>query len=499
MLIAANAADQTTSVYGNGGLTLGTANGNIVIEANGDANTTGTVAITAYKSIAMVSNNGDTSIVAINGNAAVNGDNLIFDVTQNNGTITFKLPSIYAELNELVFQNKGDSGGITITGLAAPVSNGDAANKQYVDSLVVGLNFKQSCRLNSAPGNTPFGAVAAEYSSAMNTIALINPGTDIRIDSITIVNGDRILVTQASVSLMSRSGQGASVAYLPEAAGIYEVTDASGILTRTSDCDTTLEISSAYTYVGFGTSAGNSYVQTYSVATFDTDPQNWIVFSAVGAANLTSHIGPTMFGNDTTNDTTGIVTMASVKKAASTGPQYVQNFGAGGLILESDIISCDASDAVTLFGPALYMTSPNATGLGRKGTIRLLSASTGNGLLPYVSPTSYLSFQRFGVAPNVTITDCKQTGLISLSNSISGGYTNAHVGDEIMFSGTNSSNSSWVGAALDPTVTYFISDITASNGITVSTTTDGSVFTLTTDGQVPNAQIYLWTEMSKIG
>lgn len=552
VIIAANAVGASTTIYGCGSIVVCSQSGHIDINSGTSVNiTSGTsfsviavgvdinsgslpgtftstssdirieAAQTTYvngtNQVSIESSDGGVNINAKNGMLYVNGSkaltiqaigtdgdgdvNILANHQLNltsNGTATLSLYDSGGSQQSLTFNNYGTAygTGITISGVAAPASNGDVANKQYVDSLVVGLNFQHSCRLNAPSGASPYDThPTVAYLAGVISVTGIQT-----IDGQALVTDDRILVTQGAITSIG-----------PHAAGIYiySISGGDSILTR----DTGVDLSSAYTYIEAGTSANKAYVQTYVIVNPDTDAENWILFSAVGSAGG-SHIGPTTLGANGYSLDTGISTMASVR-AITSGVSYIQNFAAGGLILESNVIS--QSTPAPRYGPALYLSSPNCTGFGQKGAIRMVTQVSSDGSDIYTAPDSKLSIQRFGYVgtglyPSPVITAISNgganpnpDGTITMSADLTGNLTASAMCDgvEVMFSAPDADN--WVGGVLDPTKTYYV--INYNNNVVsgvatfqVSKTIGGAVVgfdTFVLTGADPN--IHLWREISCIG
>lgn len=136
-----------------------------------------------------------------------------------------------------------------IINLPAPVNDGDAVNKLYVDQLVEGLNWKDNVRV-----------------ATTSNINLSSPGN---IDGVTLQENDRVLVKDQTAQSQN---------------GIYVVT-AGGSLVRAPDASTASELRNAVVIVDEGTSnAGTAWRQTALVSTLGTDNVIWQPF-ATGAAN----------------------------------------------------------------------------------------------------------------------------------------------------------------------------------------------------------------------
>lgn len=145
-----------------------------------------------------------------------------------------------------------DFNGQRATGLADPSVATDAATKQYVDSRLAGLTWKQPVRA----ATTTNGALAAAYANGQT------------IDGVTLATGDRILVKDQTTGSEN---------------GIYVVA-ASGAPARATDADSSAELDSAAVLVTSGTvNADNAYTQTANAPVVGTTALVWAQF---GGANL---------------------------------------------------------------------------------------------------------------------------------------------------------------------------------------------------------------------
>jgi hypothetical protein len=187
----------------------------------------------------------------------VTGDltgNVTGNVTAASGTSTFTNVTINGTLD----MNSGTAG--TITGLATPVNNSDAANKLYVDNSVQGLDAKASCR-------------------AATTANITLSGTQ-TIDAVAVTAGQRVLVKDQSTASQN---------------GIY-LADA-GPWTRAPDADTWDELVHAFTFIEGGTANGNNgFVCTVAPGgTLGVTAVTWVQFS--GAGQITAGTGMSKSGN----------------------------------------------------------------------------------------------------------------------------------------------------------------------------------------------------------
>ena len=147
-----------------------------------------------------------------------------------------------------------------ITGMGDPTSAQDAATKNYVDNTAQGLDAKASC-------------VAATTAN----ITLSAPQT---VDGVSVLTGDRVLVKDQTS---------------PAENGIYVA--AAGTWSRSTDADTWVELTSAFTFVEAGTvNADNGFVCTVNPGgTLGSTAVTWVQFS--GAGQITAGAGLTKTGN----------------------------------------------------------------------------------------------------------------------------------------------------------------------------------------------------------
>ncbi len=168
-----------------------------------------------------------------------------------------------------------------ITGLAAPVSDSDAATKLYVDSTAQGLDVKQSVRLATTAN------IVGTYSSGALTLTVTATGV-FAVDGVNTALNDRILVKDQTTATQN---------------GIYIVTTAgtvgvSAVLTRASDANTSAELSPGmFCFVEEGaTNLDQGYVLTTNAPiTLDSTALTFTQFS--GAGQVEAGNGLTKTGN----------------------------------------------------------------------------------------------------------------------------------------------------------------------------------------------------------
>jgi hypothetical protein len=186
-----------------------------------------------------------------------------------------------------------------ILNLPSPVSSGDAANKGYVDSLVEGLAWKDSCRV-----------------ATQSNLSLSSPGSTI--DGITMAASDRVLVRNQTTQSQN---------------GIYIWNGAAVAMTRALDANTFNELEQAVTVIEEGTDAGTAWRQTQVNGTLETSNVIWSSFgvSVPAASETTSGIAElaTQAETDAGTDDARIVTPLKLKTWSGAPKRYAANFGDG--------------------------------------------------------------------------------------------------------------------------------------------------------------------------
>lgn len=175
--------------------------------------------------------------------------------------------------------------GFKLTNLANPVSDTDAVNKLYVDSVKQALDIKDSCRV-ATTGTETYTIV----SGAVTTIA----GTTI--DGISVVAGDRILVKNAPAA----TGVGSTTNTTQPANGIYSVDSVSTSInvSRSIDANVSADVTAGmFTFVADGTAnADNGFVLTTNDSVvLNTTALSFVQFS--GAGQVIAGNGLTKTGN----------------------------------------------------------------------------------------------------------------------------------------------------------------------------------------------------------
>ena len=324
-----------------------------------------------------------------------------------------------------------------ILNLADPVNGGDAANKQYVDSVAEGLNVK-----------------AAVIAATTANITLSGAQT---IDGIAIVAGDRVLVKNQTA---------------PAENGIYVA--AAGAWARSTDMDVWAEFPGAFTFVTTGTDyADTGWVCTSDAGgTLGTTAVTWSQFS--GAGQYTAGEGL---------DLTGVVFSVNVDEVTTTITGDAVVVKASAQFVTPDI---GAATGTSLSATGTVTADDTITGgnIATGGTV----SSTGTATLGNVETGGTISSTGTATAGNLvtggtlsvtgtaTVGNVDTAGTISATSSITGG--SVATGGTVSATGTITGGNIATGGTVSSTGTATLGNV--ATGGTVSATgtiTGGNVET----------------------
>ena len=252
----------------------------------------------------------------------------------------------------------------SITNLANPVNDQDAATKYYVDSTAQGLDPKASVNVSTT---VPLGTYS--YNNGTSGVGATITGSSIgvlTIDTIAVKLNNRVLVK-------NEPSAGAFNAYN----GIYLCTtegtaSAAYVLTRSTDFNQASEMYSAYTFTEEGyVNADTGWVCTNNSSTpiiIGTTPIVFTQFS--GAGTYTAGAGLTLTGTEFSVNTAqpGITSVGTLTSLNVTGNANVGNIGATSGIFTNvtGTLTTNAQPNVTSVGT---LTSLNVTGNANVGNI----------------------------------------------------------------------------------------------------------------------------------
>jgi len=322
------------------------------------------------------------TLSAVDGSANVSAALTLATVNSNVGTFTkltvnakgLVTAAVQASLSDLSAPTADFGfGGFKLTNLADPVSNTDATNKQYVDSVAQGLDVKASVL-------------------AATTANITLSGTQ-TIDGISVAAGDRVLVKNQTTQSQN---------------GIY-VASASA-WARSSDADTWAELVSAFVFVEQGTTqADTGWVCTVDAGgTLGSTAVTWAQFS--GAGTYTAGNGLTLTGNSfsVVGTSNRISVSGSGVDIASTyvGQSSITTLGTigTGTWQATTIATNYGGTGLTSFtsGGAVYATSTSAL---TTGTLPVTAGGTGaTTLTGYVKGNGTSAFTASSTIPNTDIT-----------------------------------------------------------------------------------------------
>tara|TARA_B100000287_G_C20675058_1_gene795008 strand:- start:15134 stop:17050 length:1917 start_codon:yes stop_codon:yes gene_type:complete len=171
-------------------------------------------------------------------------------------------------------------------GVPTPSADGHATTKAYVDNLIAGLHWKDSCRVATT------AALVATYnngSSGVGATLTANSNGAISIDGVGLQADDRVLVKNQAVSDREQNG-------------IYKVTTVGAVgapfvLTRTDDADTVAKLNHAAVFIREGSANADAgyTLESDGVSAIGTSDLVWAQFS--GAGSITGGNGISKTGN----------------------------------------------------------------------------------------------------------------------------------------------------------------------------------------------------------
>ena len=254
-----NLTVNTAATIASAAISAGTINGAVIGGSSAAAitgtNVTATTGFSGPLTGAVTGNVTGNLTGNVTGNVTGNiTGNVTGNVTAASGTSTFNNVTISGSLD----MDSGTSA--TITGLASPTNDSDAATKGYVDALAQGIDAKASVVVATTANITLSGTQT--------------------IDGVAVSVGDRVLVKDQSTASQN---------------GIYLC--ASSTWTRTTDADSWTELVAAFTFVEQGTTnADSGWICTVDAGgTLGSTSVTFAQFS--GAGQITAGDGLTKSGN----------------------------------------------------------------------------------------------------------------------------------------------------------------------------------------------------------
>jgi hypothetical protein len=319
----------------------------------------------------------------------------------------------------------------TITNLATPVNNTDAANKAYVDSTVQGLDTKASVRVKTSTS-------LPSYSRVVNVITASANGALPTIDDVTLVATDRVLLD------VGTSGSDN---------GIYVVTSVGSagskwVLTRSSDANTSAYVTTGmYVFVSEGTESANAGFSliTPDPIVLNTTSLTFTQFN--GAGQINAGTGLTKSGNslNVVGSTTILANADSLDvNSSSVANQVLLSSGTVGTSSTFGALPLSNTSSVT---GVLSVANGGTNASSFSAGSLLVATNAGNtGLVTSLDPATLVSLSGIQTLSNKTI---------SATNNTLSGITNTSISsiaaiDATKIAGGSVSNASFnflVGAA----------------------------------------------------
>jgi hypothetical protein len=348
---------------GTSGLTIPTANGNVLMASGGNtivvispdgADVTGNLSAdnanlgntatanyfigngSLLTGITSISNGNSNVRIASNGNIAlsVSGNANIFTFTGNSAIFdkAVVLSSNLTVAGNTLFNSNVSMNSFHITNLADPNVGSDAATKSYVDTFASGLSIKQSANAaTTANLNTITGGTAAynNGTSGVGANLTISGGTLTDIDGVTLTANMRLLIKDEANQIWN---------------GVY-IYNNNTVITRSTDFDIDAEIKSgSFLFVTSGnTLADTAWVQTTDNVVVGTSNVVFSQFSGAGSYSATNGINlvGSSFEANTDGITTGIVggNIAVIANAQFTTPNIGDATGSSLTISGNGLLS----------------------------------------------------------------------------------------------------------------------------------------------------------------
>lgn len=300
----------------------------------------------------------------------INGATQIQANTVTSGQVN---TSIIVAAGSNAFSADQSMGGFKLTSVGTPSAGTDAANKNYVDAMATGLDFKASVRAATA-AVLPACTYANGSSGVGATLTGNANGALAAQDGVTLVAADRLLVKNQAAG---------------EQNGLYAVTQVGTggtpfILTRVTDADTATELNTgAFCFVEEGTVNGDVgfVLVTNNPITIGTTALVFTQFSAAGS--YTGGNGVTITGQSIAlnlGDASLEFNAGAVRVVHGTSGQvYVAN--ASGVLtpvtFSGDVLSVSAAGVVALAATIVKTTNvvtretPSGTINGSNATFTL--------------------------------------------------------------------------------------------------------------------------------
>ena len=421
VLISANNKIWTFNTTGNldlpGNVEIGTEIGLVSINIEGNPNVT------------TFSNAG----ITVSGNANITGNVNVGTNLSVSGTSLFGANASMDSFN--------------INDLADPIAPQDAATKYYVDTFVTGLSIRLSANAATTSNLATITGGTVTYNNGTLGVGAnltIAGGTLTTIDTVSLTAGMRVLIKNETANAAWN--------------GVYTY-DSSTVLTRTTDFDTSAEMSGgAFLFVTTGdVNSDTAWVQTTDMPVMGTDP---IVFSQFsGAGSFSADQGVNLTGSIFSANTDGITTTITsgnivVKASAQLTTPNIGDATGNSLTLAGNL----TTSGISTLGPIGNLKLSGGTngqvlstdGAGNLSFISISSSGVSNGTSNITIPlvNSNINFAVNGNANVLVVDEANVTasGSVAALEFISG---NASSNSQAMFASFANSTATITPTILD--------------------------------------------------
>jgi len=269
-----------------------------------------------------------------------------------------------------------------IVNVGDPTGAADAANKQYVDNVARGLNWKEEVK-----AATTTTLAANTYSAGGKTLTANANGALSTIDGVSLSVNDRVLVKDEATGSNN---------------GIYTVTSlgsgaAPWVFTRAVDADTTAEFAKGCTVTVMAGTANGDKAFTLTNDTAPTLDSSSLTFGVVGGGQTYTA------GNGLTGSTTfSVLANGTSIDVSSSGIKIADAAAGNGLGVSAGILSVNAGTgleintdnlriATTAAGTGLTGGGGSALSIDTTLTCRRYSTLIGNGSSTAITVTHNLN------------------------------------------------------------------------------------------------------------
>ena len=368
--------------------------------------------------------------IDIDGTLANNSDLL---VASQKATKTYVDGGLLLKQNVIGYTPVNKGGDTMIGNLilnANPTLSLGAATKDYVDTLINGIDWKQSANAGTVASLPTYAVTGSGQILTGTTNGAIPSATT---DDVTLVAGNRVLVKNETSTLAPNNG-------------IYVVTQAGSgslpfILTRASDANAPSELSEATLSVSSGSTLSNTQWHCNPASIPVVIGTTNITFAQIGSGTYTAGSGLTLTGNIFSVATNG-VTDAMIQSATNWNTAYTNRI--------TSLTTTGNSGAATLISNTLNIPNYTLAGLGgvssniytADGTLTSARTLTSGGYsLTFTGSNTASSAIARGILMNHTLVAAANSDVLvgldinpTFTNGAFTGVTNA--GLRIIFSGT---------------------------------------------------------------